>query len=170
MKFYLILSSFLILGILGFFYAQNIFLTNPKSSTQNSRQELETIRNELSAIKAETAEIQASNLALKNESLKLKEDSDKRELIKQRNDCILNQRNIQQFVRGYQNTNQLNIGDPLDFTALIASGAYMTTMPECPCGKPYVLAKTIPPIGKLVATCSHIDKGGQHVPPKFSDW
>jgi hypothetical protein len=127
-------------------------------------------RHKQSAMRNEAAKIQAANLKLQNESKQIKEDTIEREFVQQRNQCILNQRNLQQAVRGYQNINGLSVGAPLDLVALTQSGQYLAKMPECACGVPYTLSRTIPPIGKLAATCGYVGRGGRHLPEKHSDW
>jgi hypothetical protein len=65
--------------------------------------------------------------------------------------CILNQRNVQKAVRGYQAANNLKSGDHLDLE--VALKAYNLTMPKCPTGCKYTISETIPAVGDLVIEC-----------------
>ena len=83
--------------------------------------------------------------------------------------CILTQRNIQQAARSYQNMNNLQPGAPLDMKAVLAGLQMETLTMTCPAGGTFTISQTIPPVGTLVATCSHaVDMG--HAPTSHSDW
>lgn len=66
--------------------------------------------------------------------------------------------------------NNLKVGAPLDFGALMESSKYIRALPKCSCGIPYTLLNTILPIRTLVATCNYGDQGVKHIPPNFFDW
>ena len=82
--------------------------------------------------------------------------------------CILNQRNIQQAVRGHASIHSQNIGDSIDWSKIIGDGQYLERVPECPVhGKDsYDYSKTIPPVGVLVAPCKDI----AHKPVNIQNW
>lgn len=80
--------------------------------------------------------------------------------------CIIQTRNMQQAVRGYQNMKSLKVGDPLDWGVIFGSGKYIENKPNCPLGGTYTFTDTIPPLGTLAGQCSH--EG--HVPPEHNDW
>jgi hypothetical protein len=176
MKFYITLFGCLIVGVTGLIYIERTFtkkselLVIQKDAINDSRNEIDTLQNELDSIKNTATEIRENNLLLQQQAQQLKLEYAQQALVKQRNECIVNQRNIQVVVRAYQNMNDLKVGAPLDFGALIGSGKYIRVMPKCSCGIPYTLLNTIPPIGTLVATCNHCDQGVKHIPPNFSDW
>ncbi len=109
----------------------------------------------------------------KSDSKALREAAEKKKLERQhkeRKDCILNQRNLQQVIRGHQNIHSLPIGAEIDWKDLIGPGKYLDKMPECACGKPYVLPNKIPPIGELIATCPEVTAAGKHEPEDFKQW
>lgn len=82
--------------------------------------------------------------------------------------CIMNQRNIQQAVRGHANIHSQDIGDPIDWSVIIGAGQYFDRAPECPIhGKDsYGYSQTIPSVGVLVAPCKDI----AHKPAHIEDW
>ena len=82
--------------------------------------------------------------------------------------CILNQRNIQQAIRGHANIHSQDIGDPIDWSIIIGVGQYFETAPVCPIhGKDaYDYSPTIPPVGVLAAPCKDI----AHKPTQMEDW
>jgi hypothetical protein len=77
--------------------------------------------------------------------LKYKEASD-------RAGCIMNQRNIQQAIRGYSCTRGGLIGDPLDKSVIIPE---FLSEPHCPSGGTYIWSPTMPAVGTLAAHCSN---------------
>lgn len=79
--------------------------------------------------------------------------------------CILNQRNIQQMVRTYQNEHYFKSGDPIDWEKLFGPGGYMTK-PVCPIHGKYTYSSVVPPFGSLAATC----KDPNHQPQDIQDW
>lgn len=82
--------------------------------------------------------------------------------------CIMQQRNLQQAVRAYADTNLLKIGDSIDWAKIIGTGQYIERVPECPIhGKDaYEYTPTIPSVGTLAAPC----KDPAHKPPNTEDW
>ncbi|QQL45801.1 hypothetical protein [Sulfuriroseicoccus oceanibius] len=83
--------------------------------------------------------------------------------------CILNQRNVQTYVRSYQNMWDLNIGDDLDPSDIFGETAFLATQPECPAGGIYTLVDTIPEIGTLAFTCEYAD-ARDHEPSNHGEW
>lgn len=83
--------------------------------------------------------------------------------------CIMNQRNVQQAVRSYQNMNGLKIGDPLPHEEVFGPGKWIEHVPVCPDGGTYTFTKVIPKIGELGCRCSHAESD-QHVPTHYKDW
>jgi prepilin-type N-terminal cleavage/methylation domain-containing protein len=57
--------------------------------------------------------------------------------------CIINLSSIQKAVRGYQNMNALNTGDPLPVATLTSAG-FWTAAPVCPAGGTYTSTATVP--------------------------
>ena len=190
MKLSLILFGCLSFGAAGFYYFQGnspkklAELTAQNEAVSQSKLELAELKNELNSIKNEAIvvrenhsqlqlnaqQLNAENKRLTDESKKLKVDSDQRDLMKQRAMCILNQRNLQAAVRGHENIEGLQVGDPINWQEIVGPGKFIHEMPVCACGVPYVLVNVIPPVGQLVATCKQAGQGGKHTPPKFSDW
>jgi hypothetical protein len=80
--------------------------------------------------------------------------------------CIMNTRNVQQAVRGYQSLNRLNVGDPIDWNEIFGPSKLLENEPVCPFGGTYTFTNTIPPVGTLVGQCSHAD----HLPTDYSTW
>jgi prepilin-type N-terminal cleavage/methylation domain-containing protein len=74
--------------------------------------------------------------------------------------CLVNISSIQKAVRGYQNINNLNTGQPLttaDLTTAPAAGgaAFFTAMPTCPVGGvAYGALGKVPDVGIAYATCA----------------
>jgi hypothetical protein len=162
MKYYITLFSCLGLGVAGFLYSQK------KSEIQavdhgeldHAREEIAQLTSKLTAIKTESAKV----------DVMLKKKSDQREIEKKRNECLVNQRNIQVAVRAYQNMNALSEGTPINLKAVVGAEGLLKTLPECPDGGPYTLMTTLPKVGQLAATCKHTDKAGKHVPERTGDW
>jgi prepilin-type N-terminal cleavage/methylation domain-containing protein len=77
-----------------------------------------------------------------------------------RSACLVNMSTIQKSVRGYQNLNNLNIGDPLtvaDLTSPPPTGGdpMLAAMPVCPVGgKAYTPFGAVPPTGTPYAACA----------------
>lgn len=84
--------------------------------------------------------------------------------------CILNQRNVQQAVRTYQNINELQPGAPIPWDEVVGDGekAFMKK-PTCPDGGNYTFSATIPAIGVQAVTCSHAPNQN-HVPKDVAGW
>ena len=80
--------------------------------------------------------------------------------------CILNVRNIQQAIRGYQGMNSLNIGDPIPWDKIIGEGAFLKNWPICGAGGTYIYTKTVPAVGKLACECPV----AEHAVPNHADW
>jgi prepilin-type N-terminal cleavage/methylation domain-containing protein len=66
---------------------------------------------------------------------------------------IINLSSIQKAVRGYQNMNALNTGDPLPVATLTSAG-FWTAAPVCPAGGTYTFTATVPSQGIAYMTCS----------------
>jgi type II secretory pathway pseudopilin PulG len=66
---------------------------------------------------------------------------------------IINLSSIQKAVRGYQNMNALNTGDPLPVATLTSAG-FWTAAPVCPAGGTYTSTATVPSQGIAYMTCS----------------
>lgn len=93
--------------------------------------------------------------------------------------CIMNQRNVQQAVRGHQNMAQKAMADPAAVppvagdviveTDIIGPNGYIQTTPVCPAGGGYTLAANYPALGTLAYPC---DLAGslQHVPNTTAGW
>ncbi|MFM2241257.1 MAG: hypothetical protein RLZ97_112 [Verrucomicrobiota bacterium] len=82
--------------------------------------------------------------------------------------CIMNIRNVQQMIRGYQNMNNHPEGHVIN-VFVIANDFQLGNIGECPGGGDYDHAGEIPPIGELVMTCSLATSHG-HVPPSIAGW
>ncbi len=82
--------------------------------------------------------------------------------------CVMQQRNLQQAVRSYENMNSLKIGDPIDWTKIMGPGNFIEKTPSCPVHGPgaYSYTTTIPPVGTLVAPC----KDPAHKPTNIENW
>jgi hypothetical protein len=83
--------------------------------------------------------------------------------------CIMNIRNVQQAVRGHQNLNNLNNGDPIDWKKIIGPDGYMQE-PKCPDGGTYTFVKSFPATGVLACTCSKVGDSQGHEPADHSEW
>ncbi len=85
--------------------------------------------------------------------------------------CIMNQRNVQQAVRGHQNMTGKNPGDTgLDYAAIIGTNGYIQTTPSCPSGGTYPTSFTAyPALGSLAYACS-LASSDQHAPNSTSGW
>jgi prepilin-type N-terminal cleavage/methylation domain-containing protein len=71
-----------------------------------------------------------------------------------RSACLVNLSSIQKAVRGYQNTNLLNIGDAVTTDNLVTAG-YFGAMPTCPVGNvAYTPLGTVPATGTPYAVCA----------------
>ncbi|HEX7262152.1 MAG TPA: hypothetical protein VF258_10085 [Luteolibacter sp.] len=79
--------------------------------------------------------------------------------------CILNIRNVQQTIRGYQGVQNLGLGSPIQWDMIIGENGYMNVRPTC-AGNTYTFTETVPDLGKLACTCSD----PTHVPPDHKDW
>jgi prepilin-type N-terminal cleavage/methylation domain-containing protein len=79
--------------------------------------------------------------------------------------CLMNLSTIQKAVRGYQNMNNLVIGDPLTVDTLTKVG-FWTSVPTCPAGGSYSFWGTVPAAGVPYTTC---DIPG-HAPPQTTKW
>ena len=67
--------------------------------------------------------------------------------------CVINLSSIQKAVRGYQNMNGLNTGDPLLVTTLTSAG-FWAAQPVCPAAGSYGFATTVPSQGVAYTTCN----------------
>jgi type II secretory pathway pseudopilin PulG len=68
--------------------------------------------------------------------------------------CVLNLSNIQKAARGYQNMNNLQVGDPLASTSITGTGNLLEVAPQCPTArKAYTYGTTVPATGTAYATC-----------------
>jgi prepilin-type N-terminal cleavage/methylation domain-containing protein len=68
--------------------------------------------------------------------------------------CVINLSSIQKAVRGYENMNGLNTGDPLLVATLTTAGFWSAT-PVCPTGPgTYTFTGTVPSQGTAYTTCS----------------
>jgi len=83
--------------------------------------------------------------------------------------CILNQRNVQTYVRSHQNIWNLPIGAPLEASAIFGENAFLDAKPDCPAGGTYTLADKIPAVGELAFTCDYTSTAA-HKPQTQSAW
>jgi len=93
--------------------------------------------------------------------------------------CIMNQRNVQQAVRGHQNMAQKQMADPTAIppvagdaivsTDIIGANGYIQTTPSCPAGGSYTLVATYPPLSTLAYPCS-LAGSLQHAPNTTAGW
>ncbi len=84
-----------------------------------------------------------------------------------RSACIMNIRNAQVLVRGYQNVRALPDYTTINmFTDILGPAG---TNPNCPGGGDYDHIGYIPPMGELVMWCS-LAADDAHLPPSASDW
>jgi prepilin-type N-terminal cleavage/methylation domain-containing protein len=90
--------------------------------------------------------------------------------------CLVNLSTIQKAVRGYQNMNNLNTGDPLLSTTLTTApaaggSAMLNSLPTCPIGnKAYNYGGNVPAEGTAYATCAATTNGGPHTPTSTANW
>src|SRR5260370_1317636 len=91
--------------------------------------------------------------------------------------CLVNQSSIQKAVRGYQNMQNLNVGDPMAvglLTAVPPTGgdAMFAVMPLCPIGAgggtAYTYGGAVPATGTEIAQCAATTNGAPHVPPSLA--
>ncbi|MCW1914948.1 hypothetical protein OJ996_15270 [Luteolibacter sp. GHJ8] len=78
--------------------------------------------------------------------------------------CIMNTRNMQQAVRGYQNIHKLKPGDPIPWEKIHRE---YVKKPVCTGGR-YTFAKTIPKVGSLACECDNKEHHAE--PGKTKDW
>lgn len=92
--------------------------------------------------------------------------------------CIMNIRQVQMAVRGYSNSNDLEVGDYMTLLgptevpgkAVIGTGNYLERIPGCPGMGMYTIhGNRVPPIGTLYLTCS-LQEAERHVPETFGTW
>lgn len=87
--------------------------------------------------------------------------------------CIMNQRNVQQAVRGHQNMSGANPGDAgLLTAAIIGTDGYIQTQPVCPSatgGYPASIDGAYPALGVLAYPCDAATTL-QHVPNVIAGW
>jgi len=77
--------------------------------------------------------------------------------------CLVNMSSIQKAVRGWQNVNLKNPGDPCLDTDLTGAG-FLGAMPTCPVGNAaYTLTGTVPDTGTQYATCAGAGNGAPHL-------
>ncbi len=68
--------------------------------------------------------------------------------------CVLNVRNIQQALRGYQGVNELGVGKVIPWSDLIGPGKMLGAhCRECPGGQACRLIPRMPDAGVLAAEC-----------------
>ena len=92
-----------------------------------------------------------------------------KELQVSRTPCILNIRNMHQATRANQNLRGLKIGDVIQWKDIFGKDKFLAKKPKCPCGGKYVLSKTYPKVGTVVATCSY-GVAGKHRPKETKGW
>lgn len=80
--------------------------------------------------------------------------------------CILNQRNVQQAVRGIQNIHHLKPGDTIVWDEIFGLEGLISSKPKCPTDGNYTLANVIPGPGILVCPC----KNPKHRPDDTESW
>ena len=89
--------------------------------------------------------------------------------------CLMNIRQVQQAVRGYANSNGLEVGDSLvppdkPHETVIGPGNFLERMPNCPAGGLYSFnGAVVPPVGELFMTCSQAETEG-HEPDDYGTW
>jgi hypothetical protein len=92
--------------------------------------------------------------------------------------CVMNIRNVQLAVRGYANSNDLDAGSYMTLLgsngppggAIIGSGNYLESLPQCPGMGLYTInGNTVPPTGTLYMTCSLSDDL-KHAPGMYGTW
>ena len=83
--------------------------------------------------------------------------------------CLLNIRNVQQAVRGYQGIRGKALGDPIDWSEIIGPSKFMKK-PVCRAGGVYQFKDGHPAVGVLAMECSLCDTPEKHEPPSHADW
>ena len=89
--------------------------------------------------------------------------------------CLMNIRNVQQALRGYANTNELEVGASLvppdaPHESVIGPGNFVAVMPHCPADGLYGFSgAVVPPVGTLFMTCS-LSGSANHEPDDFGSW
>jgi prepilin-type N-terminal cleavage/methylation domain-containing protein len=68
--------------------------------------------------------------------------------------CLVNISSVQKAVRGYENLNGKNPGDPLAWGDIAGAGLYFEAKPVCPAAGTYTLAANIPAQSAPALTCS----------------
>lgn len=86
-----------------------------------------------------------------------------------RSGCIMNIRNVQQCVRGFQGMSNLSYGAPIDWEYLFLGPEAFMKEPVCPSGGTYTFVRFHPENGVLACTCS-LAKSHAHDPPDYHDW
>jgi hypothetical protein len=80
-----------------------------------------------------------------------------------RSGCIMNIRNVQQAMRGYQG---MNSSEQAPKEKLIGPGRFIEREPVCPRGGKYTWTQVGWHVGELMIRCSHKD----HIPNDYRDW
>ncbi len=84
--------------------------------------------------------------------------------------CIMNIRNVQQGIRGWEGmTCQREGHSPIDWAVIIGPTGYMRE-PKCPAGGTYRFQEILPNIGVLAMECSLCDTPENHKPDSYADW
>lgn len=88
---------------------------------------------------------------------------------------IMNVRNVQQAARGYENTNQLKLNDPIVKTKLFDPATGYLKEPESPLGAAYTYSEVVGDPGDLYITNPAVDGAdywytAAEVTEKCSDW
>ena len=88
---------------------------------------------------------------------------------------IMNVRNIQQAVRGYENMNQLKLNDAIDSATVIFGNDGYLKEPTTPANNAYVYTDLVGAPGVLFVTNPDVDGAeywytAQEVTDKLSDW
>lgn len=83
--------------------------------------------------------------------------------------CIMNQRNVQQAMRGYQALHGLKPGDPIPWAEIVGPGKLLEKEPTCPALGEYEFLERIPAPGTAVIECSKANTD-QHAPGDRSGW
>jgi prepilin-type N-terminal cleavage/methylation domain-containing protein len=68
--------------------------------------------------------------------------------------CLVNISSVQKAVRGYENLNGKNPGDPLAWGNIAGAGLYFQNQPVCPAGGNYTLVTAIPAESNPALSCS----------------
>lgn len=83
--------------------------------------------------------------------------------------CIMNIRNVQQCVRGFQGMNNLGSGAPIDWEQIFMGPDAFMPEPVCPAGGTYTFSRFHPGVGVLACTCS-LAKSHAHEPSGYHTW